>query len=55
LATPSSWRVCTGLRPSGCSWSSATIRRRMSPRGTSVAAGAPLSTWAAYAPGGAAR
>src|SRR2546427_1293987 len=33
LARPSSWRVCTGLRPSGCSWSSATIRRRMSPRG----------------------
>src|SRR2546427_12544086 len=32
LATLSSWRVCTGLRPSGCSWSSATIRRRMSPR-----------------------
>jgi hypothetical protein len=29
LATPSSWRVCTGLRPSGCSWSSATIRRHL--------------------------
>ena len=29
LPTLSSWRVCTGLRPSGYSWSRATIRRRL--------------------------